>query len=97
VDTKFYNDAPDILGPSGWSLLHVTLLAPGIVRRCFRFWEVCALLLRVFSLVTRLRTGRAKVPIPAGTSDFSFLQNSQTNSMAYSASYSLVTEVLSNG
>ena len=76
MDTKFYNVASDILGPSVWTLLYVTLLAPRIVRRWLHFWEVNALLLVVVSLVTRLRAARAKVPIPVGTRDFSFLQNS---------------------
>ena len=97
MDTKFYNVTPDILGPSVWTLLHVALLAPRIVRRWLHFWEVCALLLVVVSLVTRLRAGRTKVQIPARTRDFSFLENSQTKSVAYSASYSLVTGVLSRG
>jgi len=32
VVTKFYTVVPNILGPSVWGLLHVTLLAPGIFR-----------------------------------------------------------------
>ena len=34
--------APSICGPSVWNLLHVTLLAPIILRWVLDFWKICA-------------------------------------------------------
>jgi hypothetical protein len=46
--------------------------------------------------MTRLRTGRSRVPIPAGARDFfPFYKNIQTGSGPHPASYSMGTGILS--
>ena len=40
--TKFCTVAPNICTASVQDLLHVTLLAPGILKVTLRFWEMCA-------------------------------------------------------
>jgi hypothetical protein len=38
--TKFVTVAPNICGPSVWNLLHVTLLAPRILKWLLHFWKI---------------------------------------------------------
>jgi hypothetical protein len=49
------------------------------------------------SVVTRLRAGRSRVWIPAGDRRFCLLQNLQTSSVAFPASYSMETWVFFPG
>lgn len=55
-DAWFCTTAPDICGRLSWSLLHVTLLAPGILRRLLDFLKNLGLLtyFRNNALVNRL-------------------------------------------
>ena len=39
--TTFCTVAPNIWGPSVWNLLHVTILAPRILRWLLDFWKTC--------------------------------------------------------
>jgi hypothetical protein len=41
VATNICAVAPDICGSSVWNLLHVTHLAPRILRRLLDFWNIC--------------------------------------------------------
>jgi len=43
--------APDCCVPSEWKLVHVTHLAPSILKRVFGFWKVCPPLL--FTVLSR--------------------------------------------
>ena len=49
------------------------------------------------SIVTRLRAGRSRVRISAGTKYVSILQNVQTDPVAQAGSYSIGTDVLTLG
>ena len=40
--TKFWMVVPNICGSSVWNLLHVTLLAPRILKWLLEFWSCCA-------------------------------------------------------
>jgi hypothetical protein len=44
ASTKFCMVAPNICGPWVWNLLHITLLAPRILRWLIDFWKICELL-----------------------------------------------------
>lgn len=44
VETKFCTVVPNMCGSSVWSLLHVTLLMPGILRLFLDFWKICVAL-----------------------------------------------------
>jgi len=55
VVTKFCTVASNICGPSVWYLLHVTLLAPTILRWLLDFWRICATLLKYTFLFSDFR------------------------------------------
>jgi hypothetical protein len=40
--TEFLTVVPNIGGLSVWNLLHVTVLAPRILRWLLDFWQICA-------------------------------------------------------
>jgi hypothetical protein len=46
--TKYFMLVPNVCGFSGWNLLHVTLVAPRILRGLLDFWKGCASLVDMF-------------------------------------------------
>ena len=64
VATQFCTVVPNICGSSVWNFLHVTILAPRILRWLLDFWKICAPMLHTYSSLTY---GRRYTILATGT------------------------------